>query len=142
MGKYQKATSVVDRYGARPKYLKKMSLAQFATSYTYQAKPPKTAVFDDDGVSQLKSVQTIFSCGIFLPRHISLEEGLGYMRLRRHPAVMRFHTSKNKEGHEKYYSEMLLFSHWTNETDELPMKEYECMKEYKKRLDDLVVRAG
>ena len=137
MGKYRKAISVLDRYEERPKYLQKMCLAQFATSYTYQAKPPKTAVFDDDGVSQLKSVQTIFNHGIFLPRHIFLEEGLGYMRLRRHPAVMRFHTSKNKEGHEKYYSEMLLFSHWTNENDELPMDEVPCMEEYTKRKEEI-----
>ena len=94
MGKYRKATSVLDRYGEMPKYLQKMYLAQFATSYTYQAKLRKTAVFDNDGVSQLKSVQKFFNHGIFLPRHIFLEEGLGYMRLRRHPAVMRFHTRR------------------------------------------------
>ena len=137
MGKYQKATSVVDRYGARPKYLKKMSLAQFATSYTYQAKPPKTAVFDDDGVSELKSVQTIFNHSILLPRHIFLGEDFAYMRLRRYPTVMRFHTSKNKDGHEKYYSEMLLFSHWTNETNELPTDEVLCMEEYLKRKEEI-----
>ena len=47
-GNFQRAITVIERYAARPKYLKYMCLAQFAISYTFKAKPPKTAVFDKD----------------------------------------------------------------------------------------------
>ena len=110
-----------------------MCLAQFAVSYTYRAKPPKTAVFDTDGNSELKSTtQKIFNHDIFLPKNINLKAGFGHMYLRTQPLVLRIHTSKNKEGHEKYYSEMLLFSHWTNESKELPLDMDACILQFKK----------
>ena len=136
-GKFKSATSVIDKYAARPNYLKEMCLAQFAIGYTYQAKPPKTAVFDEDGNSNLKSMQKIFDQDTCLPRHIKLKDNLGNMRLRFQPAVLRIHTSKNKEGHEKYYSEMLLFSSWTDEENELSLQEVECLAEYIKRKDEI-----
>ena len=132
-GNYQKAINVIDRYAARPKYLKDMCLAQFATSYTYQSKSPKTAIYDEDGNSEKKSLQKIFNCETNLPTHIALKDGLGKMRLRFEPAVLRIHTSKKKEDHERHYSEMLLFSPWTDEENELPQDENECLAEYIER---------
>ena len=132
-GNYQKSISIIDRYAARPKYLKNMCLAQFATSYTYQKKRPKTAVFDDDGKSEKKSTQKVFNEDTFLPRYIVLKDGLGVMRLRLEPAVLRIHTSKKKEWHEQHYSEMLLFSPWMDEEKELPLAEDDCLDEYIKR---------
>ena len=139
VGKYQKAISMIDRYSNRPNFLKFMCLAQFATSYIYQAKPPKTAVFDKDGVSELRSEQKIFNHDIYLPRHIAIKNGFRNMRLRHKPAVLRIHNSKYKNGHEKYYSEMLLFSHWVDEKKELPMDEDACYKEFVKRRDEIVL---
>ena len=107
-----------------------MSSAQFAKSYIYQAKPPKSVVFDKDGNSQNKSFQEIFNQKTLLPKHIALKDNLGYMRLILQPAVLRFNNSKNKEGHERYYSEMLLFSHWKNEEKEFSLEEDNCMAEF------------
>ena len=45
-----------------------------------------------------------------LPKYICLSNGLGKMRLRNFPAVLRIHNSKKKEGHEEQYSELLLFT--------------------------------
>ena len=60
-GKFVEATTMIDRYQARPDYLELMCLAQFATSYIYMGKLPKKAKiikdFDNDefNCSRLKS---------------------------------------------------------------------------------------
>ena len=136
-GKFQKAITMIDRYSNRPKFLKLMCLAQFAISYIYQATPPKNAVFDKDGVSELRSEQRVFNQELFLPRHIALKNGFGHMRLRKQPAVLRIHASKNKESYEKYYSEMLLFSPWIEEERELPLDENACLARFLKKRDEI-----
>ena len=56
------------------------------------------------------------------------------MRLRTHgPSVLRIHESKRKAGHEIYYCEILLFSHWRNELDEIPTGADECTKVFELR---------
>ena len=45
------AIEIIDRYVARPKDLDMMCLAQFAKSFSYQVRPPKGVVFDDNGHS-------------------------------------------------------------------------------------------
>ena len=40
------------------------------------------------------------------------------MRLRTYPIVLRVHSSKRKEGHEKHYVDLMLFSHWRDEIKE------------------------
>ena len=138
-GMYTAATTVLERYVARPECLEQMCLAQFATSFTYQAKCPKTVDFDEDGCSKIKSNQQIFTSNHPLPRHIRLLDGLGLMRLRYYPAVLRFHTSKKKEGYEQYYSEMQLFTHWRNEEKEFhPENEVACLKMYDNRAEEIL----
>ena len=138
-GMYTAATTVLERYVARPESLEQMCLAQFATSYTYQAKCPKTIDFDEDGSSKTKSNQKIFTSSHPLPRHIRLLDGMGLMRLRYYPAVLRFHTSKKKEGYEQYYSEMQLFTHWRNEEKEFhPENEVACLKMYESRAEEIL----
>ena len=99
-----------------------MCLAQFATCYTPINKLPKKAEIVvegfENGCSKVLSSQKIFNTDIFLPNYIQLQDGLGFMRLRAFPQVLRIHNSKKKEGHEKHYSELLLFAHWRNENEE------------------------
>ena len=58
------------------------------------------------------------------------------MRLRANPAVMRIHSSRNKDGHEQQYSELLLYTNWRDEEDEFhPESGKDCIEEYKKRKD-------
>ena len=48
--------------------------------------------------------------------------------------MMRIHNSKKKEGHEKHYSEMLLFCPFRNEVTDFHRHNSElCIKEYEKR---------
>ena len=44
-GKFQEVDTIHKKYSERPDALKDMCLAQFATSYTYQANPPMTTDF-------------------------------------------------------------------------------------------------
>ena len=54
------------------------------------------------------------------------------MRLRSYPSVLRIHDSRKKDkDHEKFYSELLLFSHWENEELDLPADDEEiCQAKY------------
>ena len=86
-------------------------------------KLPKTAKMNQDHKSDefncsiLKSDhQKIFKqaeAGLqdtFLPKYIQLNVGLGLMRLRSYPTVLRIHDSRKKDqDHEKFYSELLFF---------------------------------
>ena len=130
-GKYKAGITIIDRYIARPKDLERMCYAQFAISYYYQAKPPKKAVFDDGGHSEQKSEQKILNSEVFLPQNIALGKDLGYMGLRKHPAVLRIHSSNKKDGYEQYYSELQLFTHWRDEKEEFfPESEKKCLEAY------------
>ena len=137
-GTYKESINVLDRYVERPKYLKTMCLAQFAISYVYAPKVPKRIIFER-GCSTEFSDQTIFNSTRLLPKYISLgDSGLGKMRLRAFPAVMRIHSSKKKIGHEQHYSELLLYTSWTDEEEEFhPNDKEKCQKEFKKRLDQI-----
>ena len=94
-----------------------MCLAQFASHYKYAQKIPQKTVFQENGGSDLLSLTKVFNQNIYLPRYIILNEGLGYMRLRFHPAVMRIHSTKKKEGSEQHYAELQLYTHWRKEFD-------------------------
>ena len=64
---------------------------------------------------------------------------MGLMRLRFYPAVLRFHSSKKKDGYEQYYSELQLFTHWRDEVKEFkPESEEDCRQVYKDRADEIV----
>ena len=63
---------------------------------------------------------------------------MGQMILRKRMAVLRMHRSNKKEGYEQYYAEMMLFSHWRNEEQELhPNDQAKCLEEYKNREQEI-----
>ena len=95
-------------------------MAQFATHYTFTRKVPKTVEFDDKtGASKELSSRKIFNHEQFLPKYLKLSVDKEFMRLRGIPAVLRIHRSDKKEGHEQHYSELLLYTPWSNEEDDL-----------------------
>ena len=145
-GKFVQATTIIDRYEARPDYLDVMCLAQFSISYIYMGKLPKGAQISNDldndefNCSSLKSDdQKIFNQEKFLPKYIALTDGLGFMRLRSYPSVLRIHDSRKKDqDHEKYYSELLLFSHWKNEQEDIPSNdEQSCQAKYLEKREEM-----
>ena len=137
-GDYQAATTVHDRYPMRPQKLEKMVLAQFATLYIVTYSIQKKSKFDNDGCSMELSDQSIYNTSIRLPKHISLKENMGIMRLRTFPQVLRYHASKRKEGHEEHYSELLLFCSWRNEVQDFQRwSPKRCIDIYEERKEEL-----
>ena len=141
-GRYQPATSIHDRYSARPKYLEEMCLAQFAINYVKMQQPPKrvkgSKSFEEDGVFlEDLSSSTIINSEIQLPKYIKLQTG-EFMRLRSYPLVLRYHNSKKKEGHEQHYSELVLFYHWRKEAVEFKRNSVEgCVRVYQSRESEI-----
>ena len=138
-GNYQIATTILDRYPMRPNRLEEMTLAQFSTCYVVAYTVAQSTQFDKDGCSNDLSNQNVFNTQVLLPQHITLKENLGLMRLRRFPQVMRFHSSKRKEGHEEHYSELLLFCHWRNEVVDFKRSNPKaCIEVYEERRQELI----
>ena len=140
-GEFVLSTSVHDRYPLRPKKLERICLGQFAISYVFAKRISKKADFDQDGSSCEISEQKIFNEEVFLPKYISLnEEKSDHMRLRQFPAVMRTHNPKKKASeHERCYAELLLFTHWRNEVEELKRwNTDECILEHEKRRPEII----
>ena len=145
-GRFKQETTIHERYAARPRSsdtniegrLEKICLAQFASHYTPIKKLPKKADIGDDGCSKQLSWRTIFNSETRLPNYIRLSNGLHYMRLRTYPAVARIHSSKKKDGHEQYYSELVLFSPWRDEEEEFHVDSpTDCVAEYKNRQKEI-----
>ena len=99
-----------------------MCLAQFVSFYDYcKSKPAKSKIEDGYSNEELSEEKCIFGTDIQLPKYIKLKTISGYMRLRGHPNVIRFHSPNKKEQEfEKYYSLMFMFSAWNNEAKDLP----------------------
>ena len=129
----------------RPSCVEEMTLAQFATHYTFTNRPPKKLKFDevkgngfmDD--DSMMSTKVIFGSDTSLPRYFKLLDG-GFMRLRERPAILRIHSSKKKEGHEQHYSELLLFTPWNDEqTDFERVRNFpeECITLYHDKVQEI-----
>ena len=113
-----------------------MCLAQFAISFK-PGKEKKSLEFVDDTSIQkgtLKMIETEEQ----LPLQIYLNNNghsLGVMSLRGYEAVLRIHNSKQKEGHEEFYSELVLFYPWRKENDELKRsRPDDCIKMYQENI--------
>ena len=135
-GTFKKAISVIERYAARPKSLDSICLAQFSIYYTPVGKSqiPKYVKFSPDGSSEQKSHEKVFDSEECLPKYLDLNsQQLGYLRLRSFPAVLRIHSSKKKEGHQQHYSEILLFSAWRNEEEDIPRELDPCLLAYQQK---------
>ena len=132
---------MIDRYKVRPKYLEKMVLVQFAFSYYYVAKLPKNAKMTKGYISERKSDKHVIGDDKKrkLPMYIDLSRhGLGYMKLRKSDAVLRFHKPCKKDEHEQIFTEMQLFSPWTNEDRLQPYSLAKCVKEHDKRSEKIM----
>ena len=148
-GKFLKTISIDERYILRPSCVKDMCLAQFATHYVYQKNVVKKYKFDASGKGVIDDPNFVDNCpdyylfndkGDPLPKRIKLlGENNGYMRLRTKPAVLKIHSCKKKEGHEKYYAEMMLFMSWSQEEHDIPRNSELCIMKYEKKRNEIEV---
>ena len=125
--KYIKVTEIHGKYAKRPKQLENICLAQFAISYdmmTCKQGAEKTFINgcskETSDKPEMKIVAMKERDETPLPMYIKLEDNLGYMKLRQQRSVLRRHKIKeDKNPHEFYYSQLLLFMHWRNEEKDL-----------------------
>ena len=132
-GRFKEAASIHQKYSKRPPALENMCLAQFAISYDpMRAQDAKNKAFKE-GVYGEDKDQVITSWNpqfeVPLPTHIQLGGNLGYMKLRGVPAVLRLHKFReDKNPHEYFFSELLLYRPWRNEEELHPHDIDACLR--------------
>ena len=132
-GSFKEATSIHEKYANRPPVLEHMCLAQFAISYDRMSAQDANKKEFIEGSHGEDSNQIIKSWNsqyeTHLPTHICLGKNLGYMRLRGVPAVLRLHKFReDKDPHEYFFSELLLYRPWRNEAELHPHDLEACLR--------------
>ena len=122
------ATSIIDRYAARPNIIANMCLAEFAVSYDPVAKCNYgndelncdsnicEPLVEHCNVADVTMQSTVNARTYQRQQTIKLKDGLGYMRKRKRKAILRTRRYKEHAEPEKYYhAKLLLYYPWENE---------------------------
>ena len=141
-GKFMETQTVHEKYSLRPESMRSLCLAQFAMRYSLlsstevnkikeSGKDPCQASEETGFEGNLKVV-TGNEEDIWLLDFIELQDNK-IMKLRKFEAVLRRHKFKEeRDPHEFFFSEMLLFLPWTDESDLFPENAEKCQKLYVK----------
>ncbi|XP_066926640.1 uncharacterized protein [Clytia hemisphaerica] len=109
--------SMFDKYENRPNKLKDMCLADFASIYTYPKKNENEEEIEEPNETDDEIVETL-EIDNNAPKTITLNNGMGKMRKRSRPCVIRYHkVSKLKERNEYFMVILQLFMPWENENE-------------------------
>ena len=107
------ATSIIDRYAARPPILGNMCLATFAVNYNVAQANNELIEMQETDANELSETEEYDSC-----TKITLKDGLGYMHKRKQEAILHVRRYKLQTEPQKYYhSKLILFYPWKNEDD-------------------------
>ena len=122
------ATSLIDRYAARPHMLQNMCLAKFAVTFDVASNSIGEMNNCDDDITNVvtsthssnsNNCTTTLDTSKYASQKIKLKDNLGYMRKRRQEVVLHTRRYKVNVEPEKYYhAKLLLFFPWCRE-DEL-----------------------
>ena len=117
------ALNILDKYVNRPEHpteIENMCLADFATNYIHH-KAPKIDIDGDDIVNYTTAVSSLDFDESESPEKteiITLKDGMGKMRKRTRPCVMRYHKVSKMKDPELYYLTLLqLYLPWRKESD-------------------------
>ena len=83
------ATSIIDRYTARPPVLGNMCLATFAVNYNVAQGNNEFIEMQETDVNELSETEEYDSC-----TQITLKDGLGYIQKRKQEAILRVRRYK------------------------------------------------
>ena len=109
------ATSLIDRYGARPVSLQNMCLATFAVTYDVIQCATQKEDMDTDNEEEEEMQNTKIDSSLTT---IKLQKGLGVIRKRKQEAILHTRRYKIHTEPEKYYhAKLLLYYPWHNEDD-------------------------
>ena len=88
--------TICDKYDARPEGVEKLTLSQFATSYTKCKKIPKDLTFNEKNVTNETGYIIDHITEENLPSFIKMSTNHVY-RLRRYSTVLRIHSGANSK---------------------------------------------
>ena len=108
------ATSVIDRYAARPLVLQNICLATFAVMYDVIQSSTQTGETEDVNTEEdMHNTENAHSL-----TKMKLQKGLGVIRKRKQQAILCTRRYKVHTEPEKYYhSKLLLYYPWNHEDD-------------------------
>ena len=108
------ATSLIDRYAARPLALQNICLATFAVTYDVIQSSTKTEETEDvNAEEEMQNAENDNSV-----TKMKLQKGLGVIRKRKQEAILCTRRYKIHAEPEKYYhSKLLLYYPWNHEDD-------------------------
>ena len=107
------ATSVIDRYAARPLALKNICLATFAVMYDVIQSSTKTGETQDVNTEDMQNTENAHAL-----TKMKLQKGLGVIRKRKQQVILCTRRYKIYTEPEKYYhSKLLLYYPWNEEDD-------------------------
>ena len=117
------AKNVSDRCASRPSHLEQMCLAEFARWYVVVGR--QSGQSDDSNLKQNGNESDSLDDELTgqltdWPKSIRLQDGMGSMRKRSKPSVIRYHSfSHVKEPKKHYHSLLMLYKPWRNEEKDL-----------------------
>ena len=108
------ATSLIDRYAARPLALQNICLATFAVTYDVIQSSTKTEETEDvNAEEEMQSAENNNSV-----TRMKFQKGLGVIRKRKQESILHTRRYKIHAEPEKYYhSKLLLYYPWNHEDD-------------------------
>ena len=107
------ATSVIDRYAARPLALQNICLATFAVMYDIIQSSAKTGETQDVNTEEdMQNTENVHAL-----TKMKLQKGLGVIRKRKQQAILHTRRYKIHTEPEKYYHSKLLYYPWNEEDD-------------------------
>ena len=108
------ATSLINRYAARPNELQNMCLATFAVTYDVATSSPSLVQNEDINID----MDNLNNDNFENPKIMMLKGGLGQMRKRKQESILRTKEYKVHTEPEKYFhAKLLLYYPWTQENE-------------------------
>ena len=150
-GKFKQTMPIHIKYANRPRALQQMCLAQFAITYDMiSSKEGLKKEYISGASEEVSETHKVKSWNpeyeTPLPCHIKLNNARGFMRLRQVPSILRIHKFReDKDPHEYFFSELLLYKPWRSESELYPKDMQKCIElftEYqsKKSISDGLAR--
>ena len=136
-GEFVKVQSAHDKYCMRPWPLSNLVFAQFVILYTNCYKLPKKIRFVNGISQQISNVKNLIDESD-LPKYIQLFDNT-IMVSKNHHSVLRFHKyNQLKEQFQYAYSQIMMFSSWRNEENDLfPSDMMSCLEKYNSNMNEI-----
>jgi len=109
------ALGLLDHYAHRPKELEDLTLADFASKYTFSTKRPSGRTVNDQEYAEIFEDEIEVEKTVF-----ELDDHSGFVRKRSFPRIIHYRRYGELENPSEFYRECLMLYHpWRNEEIEI-----------------------